>query len=146
MVQTLDELVIEINKIDFINVDKILIKYNGEDWIKYIQIDNNYYFKNKIFGNNNFEIYIITWNKNQNAPIHDHSCNGCWLKVLQGELNENIYESESLSLYKSNTIKTNDISFMKNNIGYHSITNNSDETAVTLHIYNPPNHKTKFFV
>ena len=96
--------------------------------------------------NENFEIFIISWNKNQNAPIHDHSCNGCWLKVLQGKLIENIYESNSLSLCKSNTINTNDISFMKNNIGYHSMENNSDDIAVTIHIYNPPNHKTNFFI
>ena len=31
-----------------------------------------------------------------------------------------------------------------NYIGYHSI-NNKDEIAVTLHVYNPPNHKTTFF-
>lgn len=111
-----------------------------------MKTDDNKYCRNKIFENENFEIFIISWNKNQNAPIHDHSYNGCWLKVLQGELTENIYETDSLSLYKSNSIKTNDISFMKNNIGYHSITNKSDETAITIHIYNPPNHKTKFFV
>lgn len=144
MVQTLDELVIEINKIDFINVDKILIKYNGEDWIKYIKIDNNYYFKNKIFGNNNFEIYIITWNKNQNAPIHDHSSNGCWLKVLDGKLLEQKYSKE-LKLISTNILKKDDISYMDNTLGYHSISNNYDNITVTLHVYNPPNHKTKFF-
>jgi len=134
------------NQTNFDKVGDILKEYNYDDWKEYVKTDDNKYCRNKIFENENFEIFIISWNKNQNAPIHDHSYNGCWLKVLQGELTENIYETDSLSLYKSNSIKTNDISFMKNNIGYHSITNKSDETAITIHIYNPPNHKTKFFV
>jgi cysteine dioxygenase len=143
----LKEIISKINEEkNFKKVGDILKEYNDEDWKIYVKTDNNRYCRNKIYENENFEIFIISWNKNQNAPIHDHSCNGCWLKVLQGELIENIYDSESLSLYKSSSIKKNDISFMKNNIGYHSITNNSDETAVTIHIYNPPNHKTKFFV
>jgi len=143
----LKEVILKIsNQTNFDKVGDILKEYNDDDWKIHMKTDDNRYCRNKIFENENFEIFIISWNKNQNAPIHDHSCNGCWLKVLQGELIENIYESESLSLYKSSSIKKNDISFMKNNIGYHSITNNSDETAVTIHIYNPPNHKTKFFV
>ena len=34
---------------------------------------------------------------------------------------------------------------MDNTLGYHSISNNYDNITVTLHVYNPPNHKTKFF-
>jgi cysteine dioxygenase len=143
----LKELILDIvNQTNFDKVGDVLKEYNDDDWKNYVKIDNNRYCKNKIFENECFEIFIISWNKNQNAPIHDHSCNGCWLKVLQGELYENIYEVDSLTLYKSNIIKKNDISFMKNNIGYHSITNNSDDIAITIHIYNPPNHKTNFFV
>jgi cysteine dioxygenase len=143
----LKELILDvINQTNFDKVGDVLKEYNDDDWKNYVKIDNNTYCKNKIFENEYFEIFIISWNKNQNAPIHDHSCNGCWLKVLQGELNENIYKVDSLTLYKSNIIKKNDISFMKNNIGYHSITNNLDDIAVTIHIYNPPNHKTNFFV
>ena len=143
----LKEVILKINEeTNFDKVGNILKEYNDDDWKFYVKTDDNRYCRNKIFDNENFEIFIISWNKNQNAPIHDHSCNGCWLKVLQGELIENIYDVDSLTLNKSSSIKTNDTSFMKNNIGYHSITNNSAETAVTIHIYNPPNHKTKFFV
>ena len=143
----LKELILDVIKqTNFDKIGDVLKEYNDDDWKNYVKIDNNRYCKNKIFENEYFEIFIISWNKNQNAPIHDHSCNGCWLKVLQGKLTENIYEVDSLTLYKSNIIKKNDISFMKNNLGYHSITNNSDDTAVTIHIYNPPNHKTNFFV
>jgi len=143
----LEEIILKIStETNFQNVGNILKEYCDDDWKKYVKIDNERYCRNKIFENENIEILIISWNKNQNAPIHDHSCNGCWLKVLKGELIENRYAPESLALYQNICMKTNDVSFMKNNIGYHSIFNNTDDIAVTIHIYNPPNHKTKFFV
>ena len=97
----------------------ILKDYKGDDWKQYVKVDNKRYCRNKIIENDNFEIFIISWNKNQNAP---------------------------LELYESNCMKTNDVSFMKNDIGYHSILNESDEIAITFQVYNPPNHKTKFFL
>jgi cysteine dioxygenase len=133
------------NETNFDNVGFILKDYNDNDWKQYVKVDDKRYCRNRIYENENLEIFIISWNKNQNAPIHDHSFNGCWLKVLEGELIENRYEKDSLLLYESNCMKKNDISFMKNNIGYHSITNMSDDIAITIHIYNPPNHKTIFF-
>ena len=113
----LNEIILKIRaEIEFDKVGDILKEYNDDDWKNYVKTDDNKYCRNKIFENENFEILIISWNKNQNAPIHDHSCNGCWLKVLQGELIENIYESESLSLYKSNIIKTNDLIYNNNTV------------------------------
>jgi cysteine dioxygenase len=143
----LENIILKIsNEPNFDNIGNILKDYNDIDWKQYVKIDDKRYCRNKIFENDNFEIFVISWNKNQNAPIHDHSCNGCWLKVLSGELIENRYKTDSLELYQSNFMKTNDVSFMKNDIGYHSILNASDEIAITFHVYNPPNHKTKFFI
>jgi cysteine dioxygenase len=143
----LENIILKIcNEPNFDNIGNILKDYNDSDWKQYVKVDDKRYCRNKIFENDNFEIFVISWNKKQNAPIHDHSCNGCWLKVLSGELVENRYKTDSLELYQSNFMKTNDVSFMKNDIGYHSILNASDEIAITFHVYNPPNHKTKFFI
>ena len=69
-----------------------------------------------------------------------------FLKILQGELKENIYD-HNLKLLKTNFIenKINNISYMDNIIGLHNIENNGDELAVTFHIYSPPNYQTKYF-
>ena len=133
------------SELDFDNIGNILKDYNIIDWEKYVKVEDKKYCRNKIFENDDLEIFIISWNKNQNAPIHDHSNNGCWMKVLHGELIENRYTTDSLVLYKSTHMKTNDVSFMKNDIGYHSILINLDKTAITIHIYSPPNHRTHFF-
>jgi len=129
---------------DFAKVGLLLEKYNGNDWQKYININLNKYSKYKFYANDTFEVFIITWSDKQIAPIHDHSYNGCWLKVLKGELEEKRYD-QNFNLKKTNILKIDEISFMKNNIGYHSILNEKDDFAVTIHIYNPPNHTTNFF-
>jgi cysteine dioxygenase len=143
MYKNIDDLLNVILKTNFDSLNSVLEKYNGTDWEKFIVLNTINYYRYKLFKNDEYEIFIITWNTLQNAPIHDHSLNGCWLKVLKGTLIENIY-SNDLKHIKTNELKTNHISFMKDNIGYHSI-NNKDEIAVTLHVYNPPNHKTTFF-
>ena len=120
----------------------ILNKYNSFDWKEYVKLSNTNYNRIKIFENENFDVYVLTWNKLQKANIHDHSKNGCWLKVLEGKLIETIYDCE-LNIINTKKINNGDISFMKNDIGYHSI-ENENEMSVTLHIYSPPNHSTKF--
>ena len=67
------------------NVKNILNNYSGNDWKKYIKLDPNNYCKQLVFKENNFAIYIITWNKKQGSLIHDHSSNGCVYKILSGD-------------------------------------------------------------
>lgn len=144
MINTIDELISEINKVNnFALVDIFLKKYNGEDWRKYIKHNKNTYTKIKIHEQLDYEIYLIIWDIRSKTPIHDHADNGCWLKVLEGEVNEKKY-SGNLSLIYNNIYKKNDVSYMNNNIGFHSITN-LDNISYTLHVYSPPNYKTIYF-
>ncbi len=115
------------------------------DFPKFDLSKNLVYSKFKLYNNINFEIYIIYWHPNQKSKIHDHSKNGCWLKVLEGNLEEHIYDLD-LNLIKTNKLNKNDIGFMKDDkVGYHSISNNSDNISRTVHIYSPINHKTSYF-
>jgi cysteine dioxygenase len=140
----IDNLIEEIKNSKNFNLHDILNNYKDDDWKKFININENRYNRVKIFENENLDIYIITWNIKQKANIHDHSDNGCWLKVLEGQLIEKIYDND-LKLMKTNILRENEISFMKNDIGYHSIINEENDIAASLHIYSPPNYKTKFF-
>ena len=76
----------------------------------------------------------------QNSKIHNHSSNGCWLKILQGSIEEKIYNNK-FDIIKYNIQNIGDISFIKDEIGYHSIQNTENDITVSLHVYNPPNFK-----
>lgn len=88
-----------------------------------------------------FDMFIITWQSGNTSPIHYHSVFGCSFIVLQGELMENLYIQEP----KNNKFKNNGwrihsqgmVSYIDNNIGAHSISNNLSTPAVSLHIYSP---------
>ena len=127
------------------NILNILMEYNGIDWKKYIQYNNsNIYNRNVVYQDSDFEIVIITWNKNSKSEIHDHCKNGCAFKLLQGNLKEDIYDSK-LNKIESEIILPNNISFINNNMGYHRIIN-QDVLSVSMHIYSPPNYKCKIYL
>lgn len=141
---TLEELISEINSInDFNLIDSALKNYNGEDWRKYVKHTKNSYTRVKLHEQYEYEIYLIIWDCNSKTPIHDHADNGCWLKVLDGKIHEKKY-SDTLNLLYDNVYENGDISYMNNNVGFHSIIN-SDKISYTLHVYSPPNHKTIYF-
>jgi cysteine dioxygenase len=100
--------------------------------------------KIKIYENDLFDVYIIVWNSYEKSKIHNHAENGCWLKVLKGKLQENLYDS-NLNSIDHKIIKEGDLSFIKNSIGYHNIINKENEKALTLHIYSPKDHKTNYY-
>lgn len=125
----------------------ILFSYNGSDWNKYINFDKLKYTRNIVYKNNNIEIIIICWYKWQSSKIHDHPNNGCILKVLHGNLEENIYNNTSGNLVKikTNILNNNNVSYMKGNTHLHNICNNSNEYAVSIHVYSPPNYAPNIY-
>lgn len=142
----MNKIIESIQKNGFKNSESILRNYSGSaDYLQYITLNPNYYHRTKVFSNDDFEIFVITWNKSQQSKIHDHSENGCFMLMLQGELIEEIYNSSSLTApIQTKTFKEGFIGYIDNSIGYHRILNPSDtEIAVSLHVYSPPNHQTK---
>ena len=136
---------IEYVKVDFKNSIKYLEEYLENDYKKYIHVNEMKYNRERIYIDDEIEVLIITWGKNQESKIHDHSENGCFLKILEGSLEENVF-SNDLNSVKKRVLKKGNISYMDNKIGLHSVKNNSDDkVCVSIHIYSPPNHSTKFF-
>lgn len=121
------------------------------DWKRYVKFDQKTYIRIPIpeLSNELFEIILICWDKNQKSPIHNHPENGCILKVLQGELTEDIYIKSDTGKYVYNSTKVNvngNVSYMCGNDIIHRISNtnsNMDEDfkTISLHIYSPPKFK-----
>ncbi len=88
--------------------------------------------------------YIITWNKNKLSKIHDHSSNGCILKLLKGKLLETRYNNK-LEILEENIVDENSISYIKNENGLHNIKNISDDISVSIHIYSQINYKMNIY-
>lgn len=129
-----------------LDVMKIYDYENDEEMNEYLKHgESSKYFSNLIYEDDTILMKNIVWNPQAETPIHGHSCQGCWVLCLEGELVENIYENKEgdASMIKSNTVTPGGICYMHDNIGFHTIGNPSSITpAVTLHCYHPPYEST----
>lgn len=131
------------NELSLNEIKDNLSTYLNEDVIKYCN-DNATYINNKHnkiklhdYSNDLFETILICWDDGSESKIHDHPENGCILQLLNGCLEEYLYDS-NLKLQKISTFNSGDISYMENSIGYHKI--KCINKAISLHIYSPSNY------
>lgn len=126
------------------SLKNILEEYEGIDWKHYVSFNDDKYTRNTVFRNDDIELIIISWNNNQISGIHDHPENGCLMKILQGELYEHNYEinENEVNLVNVRSCKEGSIGYQEGAFGLHDIVNKDNKT-VSLHIYSPPNYKSK---
>lgn len=105
------------------------------------------YTRNCIFENENFELILICWEKDQKTPIHDHDGEECWVKVIDGTLKEALYKDtpSGPTQLKSTISEKGTISYMIDFMGYHKLENISDRRAMSLHLYAKPIKKCNVF-
>ncbi len=133
------------NEGDFRDIGYLLESYNSNDWLHYIHRNTTGIKKTIAYLSSSIEIIIISWKAGYETQPHDHASNGCWLKFLSGgDLCETLYNS-SLEEQCKKTIKPNQVSFMHNDFGYHSIKNSLETNGYSIHVYSPPKHKTTYF-
>ena len=123
----------------------VLNNYRSNDWLDYLDKSKvNNFQKNLIQRDNDFEMFLINWPIEYESKIHNHADYGCLMKVLQGNLQENIY-SKQLDLLETKFKRKGDVSYIDDSIGYHSINTLNDLSSVSIHIYSPPLHKTDYY-
>ncbi|XP_024271541.1 cysteine dioxygenase type 1 isoform X2 [Oncorhynchus tshawytscha] len=81
------------------------------------------------------------------SSIHDHTDSHCFMKMLQGELKETLFEwpknkTQDVGdmVQKSQRIlKENQCAYINDSLGLHRVENDSHtEGSVSLHLYSPP--------
>ncbi len=106
------------------------------------------YTRNCLVENEKFELILLCWEEGQITPIHNHGGEECWVKIIDGEFREKIYTTNQAGqLYMVNTInsKTNDVTYMIDFMGYHSIENLSAQRGLSLHLYAKPIRSCRIF-
>nr|XP_033784960.1 cysteine dioxygenase type 1 isoform X2 [Geotrypetes seraphini] len=88
---------------------------------------------------------ILCWGEGHGSSIHDHTDSHCFLKMLQGNLKETLFEwpdkkiNEEMVKKSENVLKENQCAYINDSIGLHRVENSSHtESAVSLHLYIPP--------
>ena len=145
----MDHLIKELNQTFNNNIQDMIpvFKKHNLEYLKSIEFDTDEtkcYQRKLLYQNDNYEIILIKWKKKSECQIHDHSENGCLLKVLDGEIKEYLYDQE-LNLINENKYQKDDINYIDNKIGFHKIKNLHLENTYSIHLYSPPNHKINYF-
>jgi cysteine dioxygenase len=101
--------------------------------------------------NETYTLLLLCWNPGMKSPIHDHPCDGCWMRVLNGKIQEKRYRMDNatstLVCTQDATVSEGGLVFIADSQGYHSVGNPSDTTpAITLHLYSPPFQKCKVWL
>jgi predicted metal-dependent enzyme (double-stranded beta helix superfamily) len=75
------------------HVKKLLSSFelHPDELANYLNWDSSSYCRNLVAYDEAFTILLLTWDKGQVSPIHDHAGSSCWVKVISGELNEVLY-------------------------------------------------------
>lgn len=116
-----------------------------EDLKKHINFDDRYpYTRNLVKDEATYTLICLCWNPLQESKIHNHPCDGCYVKPIEGEVKETVYEHckstgavtpSHINYYNNPT----QVSFMADSQGrLHKIGNPREEGAITLHLYSPP--------
>jgi len=121
-----------------------LKKYLSLDYKNYVIFCQENYKKNLFYSDNNLEAFIVCWEPYQETKIHNHSDNGCILKILEGDMTEILY-NKNLKILTKNILPKNNIRYIDNNIGYHKMINGNEKT-ISLHIYSPQNFIPKISI
>lgn len=145
------------------DVQGLLAQYDPtdrDDWRDYVRFDDFKYTRNLVdIGNHNFEVMLIGWGEDQQSSIHDHAGSHCFMKVIDGSVEESLYhwpsdiaadddchihgdiddEGNRMKLKQPRKIHSEGCLYINDSIGLHRIGNPSlTKKAVTLHIYSPP--------
>ena len=113
---------------------------NDKSLKKYVLFRNEFYTRNLIYKEKNFEILAICWPQKTDAPIHGHEGEKCWARVEAGELQIGNYNEESKSPLKLNLIDelSCDPGYLDGPADLHSVKNITEDFATSLHIYAKP--------
>jgi len=123
---------------------------NKEEWSKYALVNSKYRYTRNLVATDNerYTLLILCWNPLNESPIHDHPCDGCWVRVLEGTIAETQYKLTESGPFEQSAfaeVSEGDITYINNSMGYHKIGNPKETGAVTFHLYSPPFDSCRVF-
>ena len=90
-----------------------------------------------------YTLLLLCWSPGKESKIHNHPCDGCYVKAVRGSVRESQYTINEttldIKLSKTRFFNEGQVSYMNDSIGLHKIGNpNKDTGSVSLHLYTPP--------
>lgn len=141
--QTLDELISALSEGERTTYSHIInsIKLQKNDFDGHGSWSEKNYTRNCIIDTEKFELILICWSEGHQTDIHDHGGEECWVKVIEGEFKETIYQQDKegeLDSVRTSIAKEGDVTYMKDFMGFHRLANAANKRSMSLHLYAKP--------
>lgn len=111
-----------------------------QDWTRFAQESSDpdtKYTRNKLFSlpDNLGQVLLLIWKPNVGSKVHSHPQSECWVKLLGGEMEEIVYDTNQKNI-GSRRILRNEVTHINDSKGVHSMHNRSlKDHAFSLHVY-----------
>lgn len=102
------------------------------------------YNKFLFYKSSKYDIYFIYWNAYSETLFHNHSENGCVMKILYGQLVEERLSKKD-NIITETIMKPYTVSYIENNYAIHKIKEKTGNPALSVHVYFPGGFKTSYY-
>jgi cysteine dioxygenase len=117
---------------------------SAEDWRRFALFDPSTYARNLVRETVLYELLVLCWGAGQVSPVHNHQGQRCWMAVLEGAVEERLYQPPAgagprpLLTLRNQRYGTGSVAFIQDELGLHDIRPIDSRPAVTLHLYSLP--------
>ena len=109
------------------------------DFRRYSFWKDKCYTRNCIVKTEGYELLLLCWEEGQSTAIHCHGGEECWVYTLKGMMEERRYEDkDELVEIDHEIMAERSISYMNDQLGFHSLRNIAKGRSITLHLYAAP--------
>lgn len=133
--------------VDVNEIRRVMEEYQSDEteWGKFALSDaTKGYTRNGVVNiNGNANLLVLVWSPGKGSAIHDHANAHCCMKILKGQLTESLYDvpesvGHEMVPRQVTALHRGEVGYISDDIGLHRISNETEEFAVSLHLYTPP--------
>ena len=119
---------------------------NFETLLPFASWSSDSYQRICLANNEDCELILLCWDEGQKTPIHSHDGQKCWVYFAKGEFEECLYaKGDKNRLLHKNRVEEGQVTFLTDEIGFHSLENRSSGLGMTLHLYANPIKKCQVY-
>ena len=126
------------------------VDFSGTEISKYTYFDSEKSYTRNLAASDgkHYTLLVLCWSPGKESKIHNHPCDGCFIKTLSGCIKETRYTTDTCNdEIKQSAVKfyrEGQVSYMCDDMGLHKVGNACTHVgAVTLHLYTPPFQECK---
>ena len=111
----------------------------AQDLMEFATWDSSTYTRNCIDRTDDYELILLCWEEGQETDIHCHGGEECWVYLAKGKLHEKRFTyQDELSFKNEFKMEKEGLSYMNDELGYHSLHNIAEGRSMSLHLYVGP--------